>query len=54
MKAIVCHKYDSPNVLQLEEFAKPTPKDNEALLKIHAAFLNAADFETLQNHSSGC
>jgi NADPH:quinone reductase-like Zn-dependent oxidoreductase len=48
MKAIVCTKYGSPDVLQLKEVAKPTPKDNEALVKVHAASLNAADFELLR------
>jgi NADPH:quinone reductase-like Zn-dependent oxidoreductase len=48
MKAIVCTKYGSPDVLQLKEVAKPTPKDNETLVKVHAASLNAADFELLR------
>ena len=51
MKAIVCTKYRSPYVLQLKEVAKPAPKDNEALVKVHAASLNAADFETLRGGS---
>ncbi len=48
MKAIVCTKYGAPDVLQLKEVAKPIPKDNEVLVKVHAASLNAADFEYLR------
>ncbi len=48
MKAIVCNRYGSPDVLELKEVPKPTPRDNEVLVKIHAASMNAADFEILR------
>src|SRR5678816_3808023 len=43
MKAIVWTKYGSPDGLQLREVAKPTPKDHEVLIKIHAATASQAD-----------
>jgi NADPH:quinone reductase-like Zn-dependent oxidoreductase len=43
MKAIVCTKYGSPDVLQLQEVKKPAPKDDEVLIKIHAASINSRD-----------
>jgi len=48
MKAVVCTKYGSPDVLQLKEVEKPTPKEEEVLVKVHAASLNAADLEYLR------
>src|SRR5512135_2584286 len=47
MKAIVCPKYGKPDVLQLQEVERPEPRDNEVLIRIRAASLNAYDWHLL-------
>jgi NADPH:quinone reductase-like Zn-dependent oxidoreductase len=48
MRADICAKYRSPDVLQLKEMATPTPQDDEALVRMHALSVNAADPESLR------
>ncbi len=48
MKAIVQHKYGSPDVLKIEEVELPTPTDNEVLIKVHAVSVNLSDWEGLR------
>jgi len=47
MKAMVWTKYGSPDFFELKEIAKPVPKDNEVLMKVHAASINSWDWELM-------
>jgi len=44
MRAVVFEKYGSPDVLEIREIDKPSPKENEVLIKIHASSVTAADW----------
>ncbi len=48
MKAIICPRYGSPDVLQLREVLKPVPQEDEVLIHIHAASLNSRDLRMLR------
>ncbi len=48
MKAVVYTAYGSPDVLQLKDVEKPTPTDNQVLVKVHAASANPADWHLMR------
>jgi len=45
MKAVVYETYGSPDVLHVKEVERPVPKDDEVLIKVHAAEVTKADCE---------
>jgi NADPH:quinone reductase-like Zn-dependent oxidoreductase len=51
MKAIIATRYGTPDVLRLEEVEKPTPQDDEVLIRIQAASMNAANVHFLAGKS---
>lgn len=48
MKAIVYPTYGSPDVLELQDIDKPTPQDNQVLVKVHAAAANPLDWHRMR------
>jgi NADPH:quinone reductase-like Zn-dependent oxidoreductase len=48
MNSILFTKFGSPDVLQLTEVEKPTPKDNQVLVKVHAASVNPLDWHRMR------
>ena len=49
MKAVLYKEYGPPDVLQIDEIEKPTPKDKQVLIKVHAASINAVDYRGMKN-----
>jgi NADPH:quinone reductase-like Zn-dependent oxidoreductase len=47
MKAVTYYQYGLPDVLKLEEVARPVPADDEILVRVHAVSLNRSDWEGL-------
>jgi NADPH:quinone reductase-like Zn-dependent oxidoreductase len=47
MKAVILHKYGSPDYLEFTEIEKPVPGDKEVLVKVHAASLNSWDWDIM-------
>ena len=48
MQAIVFHQYGSPDVLQFAEIEAPIPKDDQVLIKVHAASANPLDWHRMR------
>ena len=48
MKAIIYRNYGSPDVLKCEEIEKPTPGDDEVLIRVRAASLNPLDYHLMK------
>ncbi|MEZ4522040.1 MAG: NAD(P)-dependent alcohol dehydrogenase [Thermomicrobiales bacterium] len=50
MKAIVYDRYGPPDVLRLEDVAKPVPADDDVLVRVHAASINSWDWDLVRGH----
>jgi NADPH:quinone reductase-like Zn-dependent oxidoreductase len=53
MRAVVYDSYGPPDVLRVEDVARPVPKDDEVLIKIHASTVNRLDVHTREANRSG-
>jgi NADPH:quinone reductase-like Zn-dependent oxidoreductase len=51
MKAVVWTGFGTPDVLQLQDLERPTPKGHEVLIKVHAASINSWDLELLEGRA---
>ena len=51
MKAILNTQYGSPDVLQFVEIPKPTPKDNEVLINVHAVSIKLSRYSFIAGRS---
>jgi len=47
MKAIVCLRYGSPDVLELQDVEKPIVNDDDVLIRVHAAAMNPLDWHSM-------
>ena len=52
MEAIIYHRYGSPDVLEFEEIPKPTPAEDQVLIRVHAASVNPYDWHFLRGTPS--
>jgi NADPH:quinone reductase-like Zn-dependent oxidoreductase len=53
MKAAICPRYGPPEVLRIEEVARPSPRRREVLVKIHASTVNSSDCFTRSGLAGG-
>jgi NADPH:quinone reductase-like Zn-dependent oxidoreductase len=52
MQAVIYHRYGSPDVLELEEIPKPTPTEEQVLIRVHAASVNPYDWHFVRGTPS--